>query len=180
MDNKQLKEVEEMEEKAKFTIITLDCDEEETSKKILDDAKERLQNLYEELYAWLKNHTDSEETKEKIEFVKDETAKLLSSTQKKLKEINEHEIVIEGKEKVKQSMQSLGSYVQAGIQEISKNDVVKNCTDTLTDTLNSIKEDEQVKSGVRKLKKGTLKVAESAFNGLKRVLDTETDDSRKG
>ena len=70
--------------------------------------------------------------------------------------------------------------MQAGIQEISKNDVVKNCTDTLTDTLHSIKEDEQVKSGVRKLKKGTLKVAESAFNGLKRVLDTETDDSRKG
>ena len=37
MDNEQLKEVEEMEEKAKFTIITLDCDEgEEESKKVLD------------------------------------------------------------------------------------------------------------------------------------------------
>lgn len=181
MDNEQLKEVEEMEEKAKFTIITLDCDEgEEESKKVLDDAKECLKKLYEELYVWLKNHTDSEETQEKIEYVKQETTKLLSSTQDKLKEFNEREDVKEGKEKVKQSIQSLVAYMQAGIQEISKNDVVKNCTDTLTDTLHSIKEDEQVKSGVRKLKKGTLKVAESAFNGLKRVLDTETDDSRKG
>ena len=48
--------------------------------------------------------------------------------------------------------------------------------DTITDTVSAIREDERVKKNVKKLKKGTLKAAEKAFEGLQRVLDTKDED----
>ena len=61
-----------------------------------------------------------------------------------------------------------------------QNEYVRRSVHAVADTVDTIRNDEQVKKGVRKLKKGTLKAAEAAFQGLKRVLDTDEDDSRKG
>ena len=74
----------------------------------------------------------------------------------------------------------LAGYVQEGIQEVRQNEYVRRSVHAVADTVDTIRNDEQVKKGVRKLKKGTLKAAEAAFQGLKRVLDTDEDDSRKG
>ena len=51
MDNEREKEVEDLEQKAKFTIITMECDDDENgrSKKILDDAAKQLQRLFQHL-----------------------------------------------------------------------------------------------------------------------------------
>ena len=48
MDNEREKEVEDLERKAKYTIITMECDDDESerSKKILDDAAKQLQRLF--------------------------------------------------------------------------------------------------------------------------------------
>lgn len=49
MDNEREKEVEDLEQKAKFTIITMECDDDDEngrSKKILDDAAIQLQRLF--------------------------------------------------------------------------------------------------------------------------------------
>ena len=39
----------------------------------------------------------------------------------------------------------------------------------------NVKRDERVKQGVSSIKRGTLKLAESAFAGLKKVLDEQTE-----
>ena len=165
MDNEREKEVEDLEQKAKFTIITMECDDDDEngrSKKILDDAAIQLQRLFQEMRDWLREHADSMEVNERMERLKLETQKLLASTHDRLQRFSQRE------------------GVQAGIQEVRQNEYVRRSVHAVADTVDTIRNDEQVKKGVRKLKKGTLKAAEAAFQGLKRVLDTDEDDSRKG
>ena len=89
MDNEREKEVEDLEQKAKFTIITMECDDDENgrSKKILDDAAIQLQRLFQEMRDWLREHADSMEVNERMERLKLETQKLLASTQDRLQRL---------------------------------------------------------------------------------------------
>lgn len=182
MDNEREKEVENLEQEAKFKIITMECDDEEQegSRKILDDAAKQLQRLFQEMRDWLREHADSMEVNERMERLKQETQKLLTATQDRLQRFSQREDVQAGSKKAVAAADKLAGYVQDGIQEVRQNEYVRRSVHAVTDTVDTIRNDEQVKTGVRKLKKGTLKVAEAAFNGLKRVLDTDEDDSRKG
>ena len=79
MDNEREKEVEDLEQKAKFTIITMECDDDENgrSKKILDDAAKQLQRLFQEMRDWLNEHADSMEVNERMERLKQDTQSFL-------------------------------------------------------------------------------------------------------
>lgn len=182
MDNEREKEVEDLEQKAKFTIITMECDDDENgrSKKILDDAAKQLQRLFQEMSDWLNEHADSMEVNERMERLKQDTQRLLATTQNRLQRFTQREDVQAGREKAAAAADKLAGYVQEGIQEVRQNEYVRRSVHAVADTVDTIRNDEQVKKGVRKLKKGTLKAAEAAFQGLKRVLDTDEDDSRKG
>ena len=192
MDNEREKEVEDLEQKAKFTIITMECDDDDEngrSKKILDDAAIQLQRLFQEMRDWLREHADSMEVNERMERLKLETQKLLASTHDRLQRFSQREGVQAGSKKAAAAADKLaesityekvGKDVQEGIQEVRQNEYVRRSVHAVADTVDTIRNDEQVKKGVRKLKKGTLKAAEAAFQGLKRVLDTDEDDSRKG
>ena len=183
MDNEREKEVEDLEQKAKFTIITMECDDDDEngrSKKILDDAAIQLQRLFQEMRDWLREHADSMEVNERMERLKLETQKLLASTHDRLQRFSQREGVQAGSKKAAAAADKLAGYVQEGIQEVRQNEYVRRSVDAVADTVDTIRNDDQVKKGVRNLKKGTLKAAEAAFQGLKRVLDTDEDDSRKG
>ena len=183
MDNEREKEVEDLEQKAKFTIITMECDDDDEngrSKKILDDAAIQLQRLFQEMRDWLREHADSMEVNERMERLKQDTQRLLATTQNRLQRFTQREDVQAGREKAAAAADKLAGYVQEGIQEVRQNEYVRRSVHAVADTVDTIRNDEQVKKGVRKLKKGTLKAAEAAFQGLKRVLDTDEDDSRKG
>ncbi|MFR4219126.1 MAG: hypothetical protein ACLT16_15995 [[Clostridium] innocuum] len=182
MDNEREKEVEDLEQKAKFTIITMECDDDDEngrSKKILDDAAIQLQRLFQEMRDWLREHADSMEVNERMERLKQETQKLRQQ-QDRLQRFSQREGVQAGSKKAAAAADKLAGYVQEGIQEVRQNEYVRRSVHAVADTVDTIRNDEQVKKGVRKLKKGTLKAAEAAFQGLKRVLDTDEDDSRKG
>ena len=71
MDNEREKEVEDLEQKAKFTIITMECDDDDEngrSKKILDDAAIQLQRLFQEMRDWLREHADSMEVNDRFQI----------------------------------------------------------------------------------------------------------------
>ena len=102
MDNEREKEVEDLEQKAKFTIITMECDDDDEngrSKKILDDAAIQLQRLFQEMRDWLREHADSMEVNERMERLKLETQKLLASTHDRLQRFSQREGVQAGSKK---------------------------------------------------------------------------------
>lgn len=168
-------EVEDLEKEAKFTIISMDDEEDGEKKKILDDAKEEITRLYQEFREWLNDNVDSKEVNERFERLKQETANLLNRTKQSIQSFQEREDVNAGKQKAKELGSKVYDSINDGINDVMNNEHVVKVVDSVSETIDNVRNDERVKEGVKKFKKGTLKIAESAFKGLKRVLDTEDD-----
>lgn len=164
----------------KFTIISVEDDDDSDANRILNDAKEEANHKIQEFRIWMNENMNAEEHKARTERLKSELNELMERTRKKLEEFNDREDVKQGKERVAAAADKLTSYVNDGIEEVLKNEVVSNVISTVSDTIGTVVNDDRVRKNVKKLKKGTLKVAEHAFNGLKRVLDTDDDESQKG
>lgn len=105
----------------------------------------------------------------------------METTKQKVAAFNQREDVKNGKEKLNEMTGKVTNAFSDGVDELMKKDYVVKTMDTITDTVSAIREDERVKKNVKKLKKGTLKAAEKAFEGLQRVLDTKVKTiSQKG
>lgn len=178
--NEFQKDFEKLEKETKYTIIKMEEQEDSESKRILDDALDELARLNEEFRSWLVNNVNAKEASERLTKLKHDSARLLEHTREKISEFQSREDVQNGKEKVIGATSKIVNYVQDGVEDVLANEHVANACHTVYSTIDSVKNDDRVKKNVKKFKKGTLKIAESAFNGLKRVLDTDDDDSQKG
>ena len=164
--------VDELEKEAKYTIIKIE--EEIHDQSSFERMKEELEQKFNEFREWLNDNVDQEEIARRFEKLKEDCACVLAQAKVKAKEFNEREDVINGKEKLNE----VGDKVMDVVNEAMQNEHVSKTIDTIQHTFTQIKEDERVKTNVIKLKKGTLNLAEKAFNGLKKVLDT--DEEKKG
>lgn len=170
------KEAQHVEQEAKFKIISMK-DDEDDKKRIIDDAKEECTRLYNEFREWLSNNINSKETSERLQRLKQETTNLVNRTKMTLHEFQSREEVIAGKEKAKVLGSKVVDSVNDGFHDVVHNEHVSKVVDTLSDTIDTVVNDERIVQGVKKLKKETLKVAENAFNGLKRLLESDDDQS---
>ena len=175
--NEREQEVESLEKEAKFTIISMndEDDADEGKKKILEEAKEEVARLYQEFRDWLDDNVNSDEVNERLERLKQETSNLMNRTKQSIQSFQEREDVHAGKQKAKELGSKVYESINDGINDVMNNEHVVKVVDSVSDTIDNVRNDERVKQGVKKFKKETLKIAESAFNGLKRVLDTEDD-----
>lgn len=164
-------EVDQLEKEAKFTIIRLE-DESNHESNIVENSMRELGRVCNDCRKWIYENANSEETAIKIEKLKTDTKKILSTTKDKLDEFNSREDVITGKEKLSTTKKKVCSAVNSGFDELLKNEYVSKTIDTISDSVETIRKDERVQNNVKKLKKGTLKLAEKAFNKLQRALDT--------
>ncbi len=165
-------EVDELEKEAKFTIIRLEDESEQKSSTVENSIRE-LRRLCNDCRKWIHENANSEETAIKLEKLKMDTKRILSTTKDKLDEFNSREDVITGKEKLVETKEKVCHVVNNGLDELLKNEYVSKTMDTISDSVETIRKDERVQANVKKLKKGTLKLAEKAFDKLQRALDTE-------
>lgn len=177
--NERDREVEDLEQEARFKIISMDIDDDDESekKKILEEAREEITRLYREFREWLNDNISSDEVNERLERLKAETGNLIARTKERMQAFGEDERVVNGRQKAKAFSRRCTDTVNDGFHDVMNNEHVANIVDTIADTVENVRSDERVQNGVRRFKKGTLKIAESAFNGLKRVLDTDDDQN---
>lgn len=175
--SEERQQADDMEKAARYTIIQMEDEEDEAkTSSIFEDAKNELTRIYGEFHAWIKDNVNSEETAQRLEKLKADSARLIETTKQKVAEFNEREDVKNGKEKLNEVGGKVADAVSEGVNEIMNHAYVAKTVDTISDTVSAIREDERVKRNVKKLKKGTLKAAEKAFEGLQRVLDTKDED----
>lgn len=171
-------EVDDLEKEAKFTIISMeDNDGEEEKQKILEDAKEQITQLYYEFRQWLQDTVSKEDVNARLKRLNADTTALLQKTKERLKQWHEREDIAATRAKAIKLGNKVVDSVNDGISDVMKNEHVTKAMDSFGSVVDNVRSDERVKSGVKRIKKGTLKAAESAFNGLKRVLDTEDDQN---
>lgn len=170
------KEVESMENEAKYTIIQME-DEVEGDESILDETRKEITRLYQEFRDWLSENVDSEEISARMEKLKDDTAVLLAKGKAKTLEFAGREDVQKTKDRVVAAGEKVMDGVSDGINTIMENEHVMKAMDSISDTITNVRKDERVQKNVKKFKRGTLKVAQHAFDGLKKVLDTDDKDN---
>lgn len=180
MQNSNLDDVSSMEQEAKYTIITLEDEETDSqAKQIFTDVQDKLNTLYSEFRIWLKENQESEKVAERKAWLKAESDKLLASAKVQTQKLKENENLQDAIRKGGKLANDTGSWIvdtlQDGVHEVMKNETVQKITTNVDDVIHQVKHDERVKQGVTSFKKGTLKLAESAFKGLKKVLDTESE-----
>lgn len=180
MQNSNLDDVSNMEQEAKYTIITLEDEETDSqAKQIFTDVQDKLNTLYSEFRIWLKENQESEKVAERKAWLKAESDKLLASAKVQTQKLKENENLQDAIRKGGKLANDTGSWIvdtlQDGVHEVMKNETVQKITTNVDDVIHQVKHDERVKQGVTSFKKGTLKLAESAFKGLKKVLDTESE-----
>lgn len=173
-------DVSGMEEEAKFKIITLEDEEESGSadsrgQKIIADCKAAVAQLYASFKEWVKENQNSEEIKARKEKLKADSDKLIANAKEQLAKLQENENVKRVVNKSVQIAADTGAWMMDtlsdGISEIRSSEGGQK----VEAMVQNVKNDERVKKGVASLKKGTLKLAESALEGLKKVLDEHTE-----
>lgn len=171
--------LEQMELDTNYEIIKLEECENGDNHRILNDAKEEIMHLFNEFHKWLNENMHSIEKSERLAKLKMDIANIVSESKQKLIEFPARSDVQRGTRKVLNVTSKLANSVSNGVNEIKNSEPMHKVIDSINETFDCVKNDERVKHNVKKLKKGTLKVAECAFNGLKRVLDTD-DENQKG
>lgn len=184
MTERNLEEINYMEQEAKYTIIRLEDEEEDsTAKQALQDISEKLTVLYSEFRTWLKENAESERVQERKAWLKKESDRLLMSAQEQMLKLKENEDVQQALQKGMKIAADTGVWlydtVNDGVKEVMKNENVKKLAHNVDDVVQSIKQDERVKQRVVSFKKGTLKLAEHAFHGLQKAFDTENTEESK-
>lgn len=181
METKKPTDLDQMHEKAKIELLTMG-DDTAQNKETVNAVLDELNVLYTNFKEWMKVNLDSEVMEPRLQKLKDDTELLLAKAKLKVQTYTEKPEVqtrlIEGKEFVVDTSNKVAHVVSEGAQELLQNEQIRKVVDSVSITVQSIKHDERIKEGVISLKKGTLKVAESAYQGLKKMLDETTDDEQ--
>lgn len=183
MFDEQKEEAIRLENEAKYTIIRMEDDNDVHKKQILEDAKSELTKLFEEFRLWVDQNVHTEQMDERFAKLKKDSVILLDKTKRRLQDLYMRDDVQDGKEKFKQAGKKVKACVDDGVQDILENEYIEKAVQTLQNTYDGIRNDEHVKSGIKMFKRGTLQAAQCAFDGIKRILDSEVcneDDSQKG
>lgn len=180
--NHNMEDVNDMEDAAKYTIITLEDEEEGTfssqNAQILTDCKEAVTKLYMEFREWLRENQESAEVQARKEKLKQESDRLIQRAKEQMQKLQENENLCYAVNKGIQAAADTGSWVMHTLGDGVR--VIRNSESgqKVQMAVHNVANDDRVKKGVASFKKGTLRVAESAFEGLKKVLDDEHNGTK--
>lgn len=181
MESMKHNNFDQMQEKATIELINMG-EEKQQNKEIISAFMEELNALYASCKEWMKTNMDPEVMEPRLQKLREETEILLAKAKDKIHLITDNsefrDRLQDGKEIVIETTSKVAHVVSEGAQEFLQQDHVKRVVDNVSQSFHSIANDERVKEGVSSLKKGTLKVAESAYIGLKKILDETTDDKK--
>lgn len=179
MEKKFDEEVDRLEKEVKYQIIRLEEEAHGKAKSICRESVEKLNHLYTEAHDWLKEALTSEEMKERLSCLKQESARILAAARRSVQELMEREEVQSGKQKLSDAGNRIAKRISEGVEDAMHSDYAVKTLDTLSSATQALRNDERVNKHVKRLKKGTLKLAEQAFEGLKKVLDTEEEKQER-
>ena len=136
-----------------------------------------MERISEEFKKWCRENDDPEKRAEVKAKIQLEIDRLISFSKEKVDSLKENEDLMHkletGKETVKKTAETVISAIDTSVQDILNNPAVASTIDTVSDKIVEVIQDEHVQDGIDKVRRSTLKVAESALEGLKKVLKAD-------
>lgn len=181
--SEERKNIEEIEQEIKYKIVTLEDEVKDSKgKEFMDATVQEITKLLNDFKAWCSENVDSEKIGDAYHKFTGEVDKLVEGGKVKINELKENEELKEkfedGKEAVVDFGKKVIDSVEDAAQSVLDNPKVAKTLDTVSDKFNEVIHDEHIQDGLEKARKGILNVAESAYEGIKNILDK--DDQTKG
>ena len=136
----------------------------------MNKVNDKLSQKWEDAKKFVHDSATKEKAQEMYGKVKNETVHLFDKTKEKINEVKEDE-------RFKDFLNSASDTIDSTIQTIQDSEVYAKVKDNVSSTLDSIKKDEKLNTGVKKAKKATLNFAKKALSGIERILDDEASEN---
>lgn len=171
-------EAKEIEKEVKYKIITLQDEEDKgNSNPFVEQIIRELERISEEFKKWCNENADPQKRAEVKAKIQLEIDRLVSFSKEKVDSLKENEELMHkletGKETMKKTAETMISAIDSSVQDILNNPAVASTIDTVSDKIVEVIQDEHVQEGIDKVRRTTLKAAESALEGLKKVLKAD-------
>ncbi len=174
-ENKSAEVVQELEDEAMNQLETLKEENNKENDEVIQDAKEKIKAIFEDLQTWIKENTEPEKVKEGLNKAKEDTLKVLKATKEKAIEISNSEqfknTISAGKDFLLGAGTLIGDGLKAGADALMKNDNIRNFVNTADEKLDVLRESEGLKNAVDSAEQISLKVGDTVFNGIRKFLD---------
>lgn len=178
------KTVDQLQDQSLIELETLREENNEENKKVVDDAKKRIEEIIEEFKEWAKDNSEPEKVKENLNKAKDDVLDVLHNTKDKVVEISESEQFKETIQAGKDFLTGAGTLVadglKAGADLLMQNDQIKKLVDQADEKLDVLRESESLKSAVNAAEEVTGKVTDALFTGIKKFFDKNDTTDKEG
>lgn len=172
------KVVETLHEQSLNELETLREENNEENKKVVDDAKKKIDEILEELKVWAKDNVDPEKIEAAVNKAKTEVVDVLKTTKEKAIEVSESEQFRSTLNAGKDFLIGAGTLLADGIKTsadvLMKNEHIKKVVNEVDGKLDVLRESETLKNVVDSAEEVTGKVTEAIFGGMKKFFEKET------
>lgn len=174
-ENKTANVAGELREEAITELATLEEKGNKDNEKIINDAREKIKSIFDDLQDWIRVNAEPEKVKEGLNRAKEETLKVLKTTREKAVEISNSDqfknTVSAGKDFLVGAGNLIGDGLKAGADALMKNDNIKNFVNTADEKLDVLRESEGLKNVVDSAEEVSQKVGDAVFGGLRKFLE---------
>lgn len=169
MNNSNMDDFNEFEEETKLELIRLEQSTDNSkAKSIIESISAELDKWFNEVKQFINEHKDSEKVQETIANVKEETTKVIEKVKVKVNDVKEDD-------KVKDFIDTTLDTLEGLRDSINENDTYIKVKESVVSTFENIKNDENVKQGVKTIKKTTLNFAKKALSKVEKALEDDDE-----
>ena len=172
MDEKQL--IDDLEKESMLELEVMQESENTDNERIIEDAKSKIEKLFDDVRDLLKDASDPEKVKEALSQAKEDVKDILSSTKDKLVEVSESEQFKQTMTAGKELQGTAGLVVDGfkyGKETLRKNDSLRKVIDKADEKVDEIRTNDSVIRAVDKAEEVTGKATEALFSGLKKIFN---------
>ncbi|WP_075876332.1 hypothetical protein [Merdibacter massiliensis] len=173
-------EVETICENVQQQLTELEEKGNEESHRMIEEAREKLAKLIADSSKWLKENTERDKLLSNLTHLRDECMQLLGQTKEKAIALSKNEdfqaTLQSGKDFIVGSGRLIASGMRAGADKLMENDKIATFVNKVNDKVEDLKEDERVQEGTQRLREGTMKIADRAYDGIKRFLNKDDEE----
>ena len=171
MDEKQL--IDDLEKESMLELEVMHESENTDNERIIEDAKSKIEKVFDDLRDLLKDASDPEKVKEALSQAKEDAKDILSSTKDKVVEVSESEQFKQTVSAGKEFLQGTAGLVVDGFKygKLRKNDSLRKVIDRADEKVEEIRTNDSVIRAVDKAEEVTGKATEALFSGLKKIFN---------
>ncbi len=167
--------LEELEKASQKALEAMRESGNEENKEVVDNAEKKIEDIFDDLSAWMKENTQPERVKAEMKAAAAKINEVLNHTREKVEEVAKSEQFKKTMESGKDFVIGTGSMIADGLRygydKLLEIPEVKKAADYVGGQVNELRKNQTLKNIVDKSEEGLSSLNKSIFNGLKSFFD---------